>query len=244
MPLIRFNRKKKFQGTRRYVDMWTFIGVHPTNLELFQRLRSGDDRQFGLNMDVCGTVSTQDNASGKWDQTHMVGIRTDAWNPAEEEQKKRLETIQLARQETLRRQIRPTGSLTEAQTQKLHKQMLYDPVMKLRPSDLETRRLVLKLFRQTDTRIRWVGSVEELITTELHRSCGAGKPLLSLTGIIEGTRYLSEIHENQLRYRYPSIYTFCYFQERRSRMWYVTIKRKWVSVGADFTIETEGRKIG
>lgn len=244
MPLFSSRTKTKLQGARRYVDMWVFMGAHPSNLELFQRLKSGEDRQFGVNMDICGTVAEQDKSATKWEQTHLVGIRTDAWNPNADQQKKRLEEIQLHRQETLRRQIKASGNLSEAQTQRLHKQMLYDPVMKLRPGDLETRRLVLKLFRETEQKIRWVGTVEERITSELHRSCGAGKPLISLTGILDGTSYLADIHENQLRYRYPSIYTFCYFQERRSRMWYVTIKRKWVSVGADFWIETEGRRIG
>ncbi len=244
MALFKSKSTSKLQGARRYVDMWAFMGAHPTNLELFQRLKSGDDRQFGVNMDICGTVSDLDNSTGKWSQTHLLGIRTDAWNPNPEQQKKRLEAIQLDRQEQLRRQIKASGNLSEQQTQKLHKQMLYDPVMKLRPGDLETRRLVVKLFRETDSKIRWAGSIEEMITAELHRSCGAGKPLVSMTGILDGVPYLSEMHENQLRYRIPSVYTFCYFQERRSRMWYITIKRKWVSVGADFVIESEGKQIG
>lgn len=245
MPLFKSNAKQKgYQGTRRYVDMWVFMGAHPSNLDLFQRLKSGDDKQFGVNMDVCGTVSEHDQKTNQWTESHFVGIRTDAWNPNVEQQQKRLEQIQLERQETLRRQIKGSGSLSAAQTSKLHKTMLYDPVMKLRPLDLETRRLVLKLFKSTTERIRWIGSIEELVSNELHRSCGAGKPLLSMTTILDGAKYLSDIDENQLRYRIPSIYTFSYFHERRSRMYYITIRRKWVSVGADFWVETEGRRIG
>ncbi|WP_092051167.1 hypothetical protein [Planctomicrobium piriforme] len=238
------SKSKPLPGTRRYVDMWAFMGAHPTNLDLFQRLKSGDDQQFGVNMDVCGTVSQLDDASGKWTQSHLIGIRTDAWNPKPQQQQKKLEAIQLERQETLRRLIKQSGSLSSAQTAKLHKQMLFDPVMKLRPGDLETRRLVLKLFRENSERIRWVGSIEEIVTTELARSTGAGKPLLSLTASLEGHKYLAEMQENQLRYRIPSIYTFCYFHEKRARMWYVTIRRKWISIGADFIVEAEGRKIG
>jgi len=238
------SKKTTLSGAHRYVDMWAFMGAHPTNLELFQRLKSADDRQFGVNMDVCGTISEPDSVTGKWYQTHQIGIRTDAWTPNREQQQRKLEAIQLDRQDTLRRQIKASGSLSTAQTAQLHKKMLYDPVMKLRPADLESRRLVLKLFRSTKEKIRWVGSLEEMVTAELHRSCGARRPLLSMTTSLDGRLYLSEILENQLRYRIPSIYTFCYFHDKRARMCYVTIRRKWVSVGADFVIEMEGRKIG
>jgi hypothetical protein len=63
----------------RYVDMWAFPSMHPVNVELLQRLKSADDRQFGTHMDVCGSVSQQDSRASGWDKTHVFGIRSDAW---------------------------------------------------------------------------------------------------------------------------------------------------------------------
>jgi len=61
--------------------MWSFLHMHPTNFDLLQRLKSADDRQFGANMDVCGTISERDLRSD-WEKTHVVGIRSDVWKSA------------------------------------------------------------------------------------------------------------------------------------------------------------------
>ena len=66
---------------RRYINMWTFLSLHPANIELLQRLKSADDRQFGTHMDICGEVSEQDPRTLTWADTHVVGMRTDIWNP-------------------------------------------------------------------------------------------------------------------------------------------------------------------
>jgi len=68
----------------RYVDMWALRSVHPTNIDLLQQLKTADDRQFGANMDVCGTISEKDLNTGDWEKTHIVGIRADAWEAAED----------------------------------------------------------------------------------------------------------------------------------------------------------------
>ncbi|WP_437230716.1 hypothetical protein SH661x_002108 [Planctomicrobium sp. SH661] len=236
--------KKALQGgAHRYVDMWAFPGVHPTNIEFLQRLKMADDRQFTANTDVCGTVMEKDIQTGRWLPTHLVTIRTDAWKPQPETQQKKLELLQQDRMEFLRRQIKQNGALSTAQTERLHKQMMADPVMKLRPDQLEGRRLVMKLFRSNE-RVRWVGSLEEMTTREVHNSLASNRPLLSMSASLEGHKYLTDLEENYRTFRIPSIFSFSYFHLKKERMWYVNIKRKWISVGADFVIEAEGRKIG
>lgn len=241
--IFRRSKKSAQNGAHRYVDMWAFPGVHPTNIEFLQRLKMADDRQFTANMEVCGTVMELDTQTGHWLPTHLVGLRADAWKPQIATQKKKLELLQQERMEVLRRKIKQSGSLSAAQTERLHKQMLTDPVMKLQPDQLEGRRLVMKLFRSNE-RVRWVGSLEEMTTSEVHNSLASHRALLSLTASLEGHKYLTDLQENYRTFRIPSIFSFCYFHMKQERMWYVNIKRKWISVGADFVIEAEGRKIG
>jgi len=230
-------------GAHRYVDMWAFPGVHPTNIEFLQRLKMADDRQFTANMEVCGTVMEQDVKQGSWQTTHLVGLRADAWKPRPAMQQKKLEQMQQERLEVLRRQIKATGSLSAAQTDRLHQQMLQDPIMKLQPDQLEGRRLIMKLFRSNE-RVRWVGSIEEVTTSEVHNSLGSRRPLISMTTSLEGHRYLTDFQENHRTFRIPSIFSFCYFHLKSERMWYLNIRRKWISIGADFVIESEGQKVG
>jgi len=175
----------------RYVDMWAFLGMHPTNVDLLQRLKSADDRQFGTNMDVCGSVSQHDSKESDWDKTHLFGIRSDAWE-----------------------------------------------------SDVEHRRLVIKMFKSTGERIRWAGTIEEITTREVHNSMGSRRAVLSLAVLLPGYEYVVMVQQNHRTFRIPSIFTFGFFNERQDRMRYVGIKRKWLSLGADFVVESEGRQIG
>ena len=174
----------------RYVDMWAFLSMHPSNIELLQRLKSADDRQFGTNMDVCGSISQQHAKTG-WDKTHLVGIRSDVWDPG-----------------------------------------------------IEDRRLVMKMFKTTGERIRWTGTIEEITTREVHNSIGSRRAVLSLAVLLPDYEYLVMVQQNHRTFRIPSIFTFGFYDEDQDRMWYVDIKRKWFSVGADFVVESGGRKIG
>lgn len=240
-------RTKLFGGrevlTHRYVDMWAFMGVHPCNLDFLKRLRMADDRQFAAGMDICGTVSEQDKETGAWSQSHLAAIRTDVWNPNRQQQLSKLESIQQDRREQLRRSIKSTGTLTGAQSARLNKDLERDPVMKLRADDLESRRLVMKLFRTTADRTRWVGTMEELTTREVHNSLGTNKPLLSLSSSLAGCQFMTHLQENHRTFRIPSLFTCSYFDEARQRMWYINVARKWISIGADFTVESEGRRV-
>ena len=190
LGLSKVKDKNHGPATSRYVDMWAFIKMHPTNIDLLQRLKSADDRQFGTNMDVCGSVSSKDPNTSDWDKTHIVGIRSDAWN-----------------------------------------------------SD-DQRRLVMKLFKSTGERIRWIGTIEEITTREVHNSIGSQRAVLTLAVILPGYEYLVNIQQNHRTFRIPSIFTFCFHDEDQDRVWYINVKRKWISLGADFVVESGGQKIG
>jgi hypothetical protein len=229
---------------RRFVDMWMLPSMHPTNIELLQKLKTADDRQFGTNMDVVGTVSTEDPQARDWSKTHLVGIRSDLWSPDEKELEKSLRSLQKDRKEHLRRQIKRSGRLSDRQQRELQLRIAGDPLMQLDTDDLETRRLVLKLFKTSSKRMRWEGTIEELTANEVHNTMGSRRPLLSFAVILQGQEYLSSVQQNHRTFRIPSLFTFCYFDERKQRLWHITIKRKWISIGADFTIEAGKRKIG
>lgn len=174
----------------RYVDTWAFTSLSPSNIDLLQRLKSGDDRQFGANMDVCGTISERDRKTEAWEQTHIVGIRGDVWN-----------------------------------------------------SD-EHRRLVLKMFKSTGKRIRWTGTVEEITTREVHNSMGSRRAVLSLAVLLPGYEYVVTIQQNHRTFRIPSIFTFSFYDDDADHVRYITLKRRWLSWGADFLVESAGRRIG
>lgn len=195
-------------------------------------------------MDVCGTVTQRDLKSGDWQQSHMVGIRTDIWNPDSEQQSKILNRLQTDRKKSLRKEIKRSGKLSQAQTKNLERQLARDPVLNMQPKEIENRRLVLKLFKSGDHKIRWTGTIEEVVTRELHNSLGVKKTILSFASILQDYEYMTYLQENNRTFRIPSIYSFNYYDERADRMWYLKIKRKWISVGADFTVESQNQKIG
>jgi hypothetical protein len=218
--------------------------MHPTNLEILQRLKSSDDRQFGSNMDVCGSISQQNAKTGSWDQTHIVGIRSDIWNPDRAELQKTLNSLHKRRREHHRRAIKKSGRMNSSQARQFQEKLQNDDVMTLSAKDVEKRRLVTKIFKSTGERIRWSGTIEEVTTREIHNSLGSRRAVLSLAAVLPSYEYLTIVQQNHRTFRIPPIFTFCFYDETRLRMWYVNIKRKWFSIGADYVIESEGRQIG
>jgi hypothetical protein len=186
------SKKSRSNGpaAHRYVDMWSLINMHPTNIDLLQKLKSADDRQFGSNMDVCVTISERDLKNSDWEKTHIVGIRSDVWEP------------------------------------------------------VDHRRLVMKMFKSTGKRIRWTGTAEEITTREVHNSIGSRRSVLSLAMLLPGYEYVVNVQQNHRTFRIPSVFTFSFLDEKKDRMWYITLKRKWFSFGSDFALESGGRKIG
>jgi hypothetical protein len=236
--------KSKPQSVHRFVDMWAFIGVHPTNIEFLQRLKMADDRQFGNDMDVCGDISQQDAKTGKWDENHIIGIRSDMWDPDEEALQKKLNSLKEDRKEQLRRGIKRSGRLDKQQSYTLGRKLARDPVMRMKATDISHRRLVMKMFRNTGERIRWVGTIEEITTNEVHNTIGCGRPALSLAVLLPGYEYVVRIQQNHRFWRIPSTFTFSFLDEDENRIRYISIKRKWVSFGADFDIISAGKKVG
>lgn len=241
MPWPKFSSRDAL--AHRYVDMWAFMGLHPTNIDLLQKLKKAEDQRFGANMDVCGTVSQKDDKTDDWQQSHLVGIRTDIWNNDLIQQTNILERMQRERKLQLKKEIKRSGRLSKGQTQALERQIELDPVLNMRPQEIENRRLVLKLFRSGQNKIRWTGSIEEVVTREIHNSLGARKTVLSFATVLQGYEYMTYLQQNNRTFRIPSIYSFNYYDERIDRMWYLKVKRKWVSFGADFVIEAQNQRV-
>jgi hypothetical protein len=59
--------------------------------------------------------------------------------------------------------------------------------------------------------------------------------------ILPGYEYLVNVQQNHRTFRIPSIFTFCFHDDDQDRVWYINIKRKWVSIGADFVVESGGK---
>ncbi len=228
----------------RYVDLWMFPRMHPTNIELLQRLKSADDRQFGANMDVCGTVSEYNEQKKGWVQSYCVGIRTDLWTPDATERQQTIRKLQAQRREQLRDDIKSSGRLNASQQALLERRLQDEAVMQLQIGDIERRRLVLKHFRTTGTRMSWTGSIEELTSWEVANSLAANRPLLSLSMNLSGIDVFTIVQQQRRSFRIPAVYGFCYLNQATRRLWNITIKRKWISFGADFDIEADGSRIG
>ena len=233
---------KEPRSRRRYVDMWALPGIHPSNVEFLRKLKTADANQFTTHMDCIGTVSEEDSESGKWEKTHLVGIRTDVWKPDDEELECALCSMQDKRRAEIKKSIKRSGRLSNKQTTRLDQELADDDLMKLKASDIEARRLVLKLFKTTGERVRWVGTIEEITTTEVHHSIGSNRSLLSFSVMLPRTKFVTPIQQNHRTFRIPSVFTFCFYDE--SRMWNLVIKRRWVSIGADFDVEADGQSIG
>lgn len=224
--------------------MWAFMGLHPTNIELLQRLKKADDPRFGVNMDVAGTVAERNLSDNSWQQTHMVGIRSDIWNPDTEFQENILQRIQSERTEELQRTARTSGTHSVARKKELQTLLDHDPILMLEPGDIECRRLVLKLFATTGQRIRWTGSIEEVVSREVHNSLGASRTMLSFSASLDRYEYLTVVQENNRTFRYPSLFSCCFYDQRDDRMFYLQIKRRWISIGADYNIIGPTGKVG
>ncbi len=234
--------RKEPQDVRRYVDMWALPGIHPSNVELLQKLKTADTNHFTTHMDTVGTVSTQDQDSGKWEKTHLIGVRTDIWKPDAEEMADALDAMQHKRRKELKQTIKKTGKLNRKQEKLLENQLEDDDIMKMQSGEIEKRRLVLKLFKTTGTRVRWCGTIEQVTTTEVHNSIGSKRSLLTMVVMLPGSDFVTYIQQNHRTFRIPSVFTFGYYDD--GRMHHLMLKRRWVSIGADFDVECDGENIG
>jgi len=230
------------QTRRRYIDMWALPGIHPSNIEFMQKLKTADTNHFTTHMDVVGTVSEQDAKSGDWEETHLIGLRTDAWKVDREEFEDALDVVHKRRRQKLKQQIKKHGRLSAKEQEKLQEKIEQDSVMNMQSDQIEQRRLVLKLFKTSTERVRWCGTIEQVTTTEVHNSIGSSRSLLTMAVVLPRTEMLTFIQQNHRTFRIPSLFT-CGFYESE-RMWSLAFKRHWLSIGADFEIEADGQSIG
>ena len=234
--------KREPQECRRYVDMWAVPGMHPSNVEFLQKLKTADTNHFTTHMDAVGTVSEQNLESGAWEKTHLIGLRNDIWKPDAEELDDALQGMQHQRKKELKKQIKTSGRLSEKQQQLLDGQLAEDEIMKMQSGDIERRRLVLKLFKTTTERMQWCGTIEQITTTEIHNSIGSNRSLLTMVVMLPRTEMVTYVQQNHRTFRIPSVFTFAFYDGQR--MWNLTVKRRWISIGADFDVEADGESIG
>tara|TARA_R110002049_G_scaffold285698_1_gene466692 strand:+ start:76347 stop:77324 length:978 start_codon:yes stop_codon:yes gene_type:complete len=229
-------------GCQRYVDMWALPGIHPSNVEFLQKLKTADTQHFTTHMDCVGTVSEHDCEANKWRKSHLIGIRTDVWKPGKDELADTLDALQGKRKQELKKSIKRSGRLNSKQAAKLDAELAQDDVMNMKPGDIERRRLVLKLFRTTSQRVSWAGTIEQVTTTEIHNSIGSKRSLLTMVVTLPRTEFVTYVQQNHRTFRIPPIFTFGFYDGQQ--MWNLSLKRRWVSIGADFDIEANGESIG
>ncbi len=227
---------------RRYVDMWALPGIHPSNVEFLQKLKTADTQHFTKNMNTVGTVSEQDPQTRKWAKTHLIGVRTDVWRPDEEEMAQTLEILQEQRKDELRRAIKRTGRLNAKQSRKLEQQLDEDSIMQMQSNEIEKRRLVLKLFKTTSSRVRWCGTIEEVTTSEIHNSIGSKKTLITMAVMLPKMELITTIQQNHRTGRVPSVFSCCYIESKD--IYHLLIRRRWFAMGADFDVFCDGKDIG
>lgn len=234
--------KKEPEECRRYVDMWALPGMHASNVEFLQKLKTADTNHFTTHMDTVGTVSEMNNESGKWEKTHLIGLRTDVWKADAEELDDALDVLQHQRRQELKKEIKKHGRLNDKQQKQLDEKLQEDDVMNMASGDIERRRLVLKLFKTTGDRVRWSGTIEQVTTTEIHNSIGSNRSLLTMVVMLPRMDMVTYIQQNHRTFRIPSLFTFGFYDDKR--MWNLTLKRRWISIGADFDVEADGESIG
>lgn len=221
--------------------MWAVPNLHPSNIQLLRRLQGSDTSHFTKNMEVIGTISELDGEQG-WVQTHLIGIRSDAWKPSPNEVRQTLNAIKKQRRLWLKHGVRSSGALNSAQTERLDERLAADEIWNLSETDIESRRLILKLFKNTGQATRWCGTIEEVTSAEVHNSIGSRRNLLTLLVILPQTQFVTMIQENHRTFRYPSMFSLSYFDGQR--MWYVRLQQRWISLGPDFDVYVDGTWIG
>ena len=115
--------------------------------------------------------------------------------------------------------------------------------MNMTPQQIDASRLVLKLFRSTGKRIRWLGTLEELTTREIHCSLGSRRPLVAYAVNLTDYEYMTIVQQNHRTFRWPSLFTCSYVSPKTGKVWYLELKRCWLSVGSDFVIESQGERV-
>jgi hypothetical protein len=237
-------RQKKIT---RYVDMWVASGLHPTNIEILTKLKSAEDRQFSKHMGVTGKAYQEDQANRTREESHLFGIRNDIWKPSLQDRQRVLSTLKKRQARERKSQQAAAAALAQdASEGELDSLVPETEAEAAAPTarDVDKSRLVIKMFRTTGNRIRWQGTIEELSVREIQNSLGSRRALLAFAVLLADHEHLTLIQENRRLFRIPPCFSFSYYQPSSDRMWYIELDCHWVSLGIDYTIKAQGRRIG
>ena len=232
---------KKETVVRRYVDMWSVPGVHPTNSSYLQSFKMADTQHFTRGMDVVGTVKQRDKED-KWESTHLIGIRSDIWKPDKQDVKETLKLLQEKREKELKEEIKKSDKATAKKLSEQQKQIEEEKMLEIQSDDILHRRLVLKLFRNTSKRLSWAGTIEQVTVNEIQYSIGSKKTLLSFAVILPRHEFIIRLDQNHRTFSLGSVFSLGYYCQER--MWPICLRQLWGSIGTDFEVVADGQRIG
>ena len=98
-------------------------------------------------------------------------------------------------------------------------------------------------LRSTGKNINWKGSLEELTVREVHQSIGSRKALITFAVNLPGYEYLVHIQQCRRFFR-PAVFSFAYLNDKTDEMWYIDVKKYWISWGIGYHVEAQGKRIG
>lgn len=226
---------------RRYVDLWAVPGVHPTNSEFLQSFKMADSQYFTRGMDVVGTVSEEEQDGG-WEKTHLIGIRSDIWKPDKADVKQTLKNLQEKRLSELKKEIKRSGKAAAKQQAETQRKAEEDRILRMQCDDIISRRLVLKLFRTSGKRLSWAGTIEQVTTNEIQNSIGSKRTLLSFAVILPRHEFIIRLDQNHRTLSLGAVFSLGYYC--RDRMWPICLRQLWGSIGSDFEVLVDGRRMG
>lgn len=231
-----------------FIDMWAFLGMHATNINVLQKLKTAEDRQFTPGMDINGKISEipigDDIGKKDKEEIAIMAIRSKVWDPPKEDLEKTLERVKKKKKEFIKKGIKKRGGrLNKEQKEELDEKLEEKEINKLTTTSIDKRRLIIKMFSSTGKRIHWKGTIEEITTKELHNSLASNHPLVYFTIVLSGYDYVTVVQQNLRYFALAPVYSFNYWDEKLDKMWYFTIFQRFISIGIDFDVYAEGRKI-
>lgn len=230
------------------LDLWWVVKHNPVNLDILNKLRTGEDRQFGRDMDIMGKIHELPTDDGRVEdktETGLVGIRNRLWKPPKEDRQDYLDSLQRKRRTELKREVRDGGGRLNAEEKRQYEALAAtDPALNAGPDDIDMSRLVIKIFNNTAKNISWRGTVEECTALEVQRSFGRRGARMGFAVILSGFEYMVTLEHHHPCLDILPTYSFCYWDEKAKALRPITIRQKLVSFGVDFNIFAEGRKIG
>jgi hypothetical protein len=82
-----------------------------------------------------------------------------------------------------------------------------------------------------------------MTTREVHQSLGSTRPLIAFAINLPGYEYLVQVCQCRRFFR-PAVFSFAYLNDDTDEMWNIVLKKYWFSLGIDYHIEAQGKRIG